>query len=305
MKRTYVKLPDGRLAKPRVTRLEKYLKSHQSASGAGDIALSRIRSEATQQPDNDLDDWDLRELSGREVLLLGAGSVGSYLAGFLAVANLILHVIDFKRVEPKHLAGGRTTYTADDVGLYKVEALKRRLEANHTGTQVRAYPCNVVQFTTADLTVMFRRCLIVLLAIDDPEQLIRVADLAYPLVTLLQVAMHRRGHSSHMIITMPQVTPCLRCTLGIAGPHDIRRLDREPSLSGDIINLANMAANFALDIASSKITGRRISRWDLSKNRIYLSNRRDQAVGSDGPSWSFDRVQRRPGCPVCNKRMPS
>jgi molybdopterin/thiamine biosynthesis adenylyltransferase len=258
-----------------------------------------------QSADDSPADFGMQCLSGREIILFGAGSVGSYLAPLLTVADLILHVVDFKRVEDKHLIEGRTTYTVEDLGHYKVEALKRRIEADHPGVQVRSYPCNVAQFTNADLTTMFRRCLIAILAIDDPEQIIRIGDLAYSLVELVQAAMHARGHSSHIIISMPRVTPCLRCTLRISGPQDIRRLDREPSAKGDIVTLANTAANFALDLACSKVSGQRITRWDVSKNRIYLSNRRDRAVSPDGPGLHFESAQRRPGCPVCHFRMPS
>jgi len=303
MKRKYTKLPDGRLAKAQPTRLERYLRQARQLN-VGRASTSRLVSQPQQLPEEDAADFDLQCLTGCEFILFGAGSVGSYLARFLAVVSMILHVVDFKKVEPKHLHEGRTIYTARDLGLLKVEALKRHIEEDLPGTQVRTYPCDVEQFANSDLVAMFRRCVMAILAIDDPEQMIRVADLAYPLVQLMQVAMHRRGHSSHIIISIPYVTPCLRCTLGISSPDDIRRLDREPSSSGDIVTLANTASNFALDLACSKVASQRITRWDISKNRIYLANRRDQSVSPDGAGSHYERGQRRPGCPVCNNHMP-
>lgn len=301
MRPRYVKLPDGRFAKPQVSRVEQYLRTHLPAGANATLP----REAPGQPPAASPVELDWERLSGREIILFGAGSVGSYLAHFLSVASVILHVVDFKCVEEKHLVAGRTTYTPRDLGLLKVEALKRKIEEDHPGTRVHPYPCNAAQFADSDLTAMFQRCLIVVLAIDDPEQLIRVADLAYPLVVLLQAAMHARGHSSHIMISIPHVTPCLRCTLGISSPRDITRLDSEPSASGDIVTLANMAANCTLDLASSEITGQRIPRWDVSKNRIYLANRRDGILASDGPGLHYERAQRRPGCPICNHHVPS
>lgn len=300
MRPRYVKLPDGRFAKLQVSRVEQYLRTHLPSGANATIPRVTPGHPSLESPV----ELDLERVSSQEILLCGAGSVGSYLASFLAIASVILHVVDFKRVEEKHLVAGRTTYTRRDLGLPKVEALKRRIQEDHPGTRVRPYPCNVSQFADSDLKAMFQRCLIVVLAIDDPEQIIRVADLAYPLVVLLQAAMHARGHSSHIIISIPHVTPCLRCSLEISDPHDITRLDSEPSVTGDIVTLANMAANFALDLACSKVTGQRITRWDVSKNRIYLSNHRDEQVSPDGPGLKLDRAQSRPECPICNHHVP-
>ena len=300
MRPRYFKMPDGRLAKSRATRLEQYLRDNQPPpAAAGGFTTSRPSSRPYRQSEDGSADVDFDRLSGYEIVLFGTGSVGSYLAGFLAIVSFILHVVDFKRVEPKHLKNGRTIYTPEDLGLFKVEALKRRIEADHPGTQVRAYPCNVAQFTESDLTALFRRCLVVLLAIDDPEQLVRIADLAYPLVELLQAAMHARGHSSHLICTIPGRTACLRCALEIRNPNDIRRLDSEPSASGHIVTLANTAANFALDLAYSKVTGQPITRWDITKNLIYIANT-TQPISPDGPGLHYEGSQRRPGCPICN-----
>jgi molybdopterin/thiamine biosynthesis adenylyltransferase len=188
------------------------------------------------------------------------------------------------------------------LGLFKVEALKRRIETDCSGALVRPYPCNVSQFTTSDLKALFQRCLIVILAIDDPEQVIRVSDLAYPIVELMQVAMHRRGMSSHIIISIPGRTPCLRCTLQISSARQMHRLDSERANSLDIMNLAQHAATFATDMACCKVTGRRITRWDTSKNLIYIANTREE-LNPVGPGLHFESSQRRPGCSICNK-MP-
>lgn len=306
MNKKWIKMPDSRLAERQVSKLELYLKNSQSPLGAPEIP---VRSHAEQQPTSFTPQppisrqIDRGRLSGHEVTIFGAGSVGSYLAYFIAIPGLVLHIIDFKRVEIKHLRNRRTLYTSTSLGLFKVEALKRKIEADHSGTFVRAYPCNVARFTVSDLQAMFQRSLVVLLAIDDPEQIVRISDLAYPIVDLMQVAMHARGKSSHIIVSMPGLTPCLRCTLHIASTGDIHRLDSEPANSLDIMNLAQQAARFATEIAYSKVTGHRITSWDTTKNLIYITNTRE-ALSPDGPGLHFESSQKRPGCSICNNRTP-
>ena len=147
---------------------------------------------------------------------------------------------------------------------------------------------------------MFARSLVVILAIDDPQQMIRISDLAYPIVELIQVAMHTGGLSGHIAVCVPFVTPCLRCTLDVSGPRDIHRLDSEPANSLDIVTVAQQVARTAVDIMYSKVTGQHITRWDTSKNLIYIANTK-QELSPDGPGIRFEGSQKRPGCPVCNQ----
>jgi molybdopterin/thiamine biosynthesis adenylyltransferase len=303
-----IKMPDGRFARPQIRKLELYLRGRKSQRASAERPVTpgreqRHTSSSNLRSNYNHGEFDTDRLSGHEIAILGAGSVGSYLAYFMAVAGLVLHIIDFKKVEPKHLRGRRTIYTSDSLGLFKVEALKRKIESDRSGALVRTYPCNVSQFSASDLKAMFQRCLIVILAIDDPEQIVRVSDLAYAIVELMQVAMHARGRSSHIIISMPGLTPCLRCTLQISSARDIHRLDSEPANSLDIMNLAQYAATFATDIACSKVTGRRITRWDTRKNLIYITNTREE-LSPVGPGLHYESSQKRPGCSICNNKMP-
>lgn len=304
----WFKTPDGRLIRKQPTRLELFLRDNGPAfDSALDVAASvPLRQSAasySREGDYSTDEFDNSMLAGREVTLFGAGSVGSYMGSFMAVGPVVLNVIDCKKVEYKHVQAGRTAYDSTHIGLWKVEALKRKIEAEHLGTTVRPFPFDVAELTTLDLRDMLERSLVVLLAIDDPVQILRVSDMAYPIVELVQAAMHTQGKSSHIGISMPLITPCLRCTLGISGPQDIHRLDGEPSDSLDIMNLAQQAARFAMAIAYSKVSGRQITRWDISKNLIYLSNSPDE-FSPVGPGLHFEAGQKRPGCAICNPIMP-
>ena len=150
-----------------------------------------------------------------------------------------------------------------------------------------------------ELKSLFGRSAIVILAIDDSAQFLRTADLAYPLVEFIQVALHRGATSAHVVISVPFVTPCLRCTLNIDSANDIHRLDSESANSFDIVTASQLASKTAVDIMYSKATGKDIARWDTSKNLIYIANQKCQ-LSPDGPGICFEGSLKRPGCPTCN-----
>jgi len=210
-----------------------------------------------------------------------------------------MNVIDFGKVQSRHTRGGRTIYDSTQVGLKKVDAVKQKIERDFPGAKVNPYHYNVKEIPDTELRTMFSRSLVVILAIDDPAQILRVSDLAYPITEIVQVAMHTRAESGHIAISVPFVTPCLRCTLGVRGPQDIHRLDSEPANSLDIVTVAQLAAKIAIDIMYSKVTGQHITRWDTSKNLIYIANTR-QELSPEGPGFRFEKSQRRPGCSICN-----
>jgi hypothetical protein len=77
-------------------------------------------------------------LSGAEIVLCGAGAVGSNLADTLARQGAArLRVIDFDRVEEHNVAN--QIYTLEDVGAFKVEALRHQL-FRAAGVEIEAVP---------------------------------------------------------------------------------------------------------------------------------------------------------------------
>lgn len=156
---------------------------------------------------------------------------------------------------------------------------------------------HTAEIPDSQIESLLSRSLVVTLAIDDPDQIIRISDLAYLITELVQPAMHDKGESGHIAVCVPFITPCLRCTLSINDATDIRRLDSEPANSLDIAAVAQQAARIALDIAYSKVTGRPITRWNTAKNLIWVSNTKDEC-SQDGPGLIFESSRKRPGCSV-------
>lgn len=77
---------------------------------------------------------EFRETGG-EILVVGLGMLGSHIAELLARLGLDLRLCDHDRVEPHNLSN--QAMGLEDVGLYKVEAMKRRLERD-CGIHVQA-----------------------------------------------------------------------------------------------------------------------------------------------------------------------
>lgn len=303
MTKDYIKLPDGRLVRKKPGKLKLFLAENTSPSIPEHIFDFGVRQSEydpkDNQPDYSMESFDISKLAGYVVTILGAGSVGSFLAWFLAAARLILNIVDFKNVESRHTQGGRTAYEATSIGLNKVDALKRKIERDHLGSTVNPLPYSVAEIPDIELKSLFSRSALVAIAIDDPVQLLRAADLAYPIIEVIQVALHRGAKSGHIAISVPFVTPCLRCTLNINNHNDIHRIDSAPANSFDIVTAAQMASKIAIDIIYSKATGQKITRWDTSKNLIYIANQKGE-LSPDGPGLIFEGSSKRPNCPICN-----
>ena len=299
-----IKLPGGRLVTKRPDKLRLLLSENRSLIEApvydtGRSAAGSQNQAGSEQRTYDNEAFDIERLVGFEVTILGAGSVGSYLAYFLAAASLILNIIDFKKVEYRHTTGGRTVYKAATAGLYKVNALKQIIEGDRLGATVNPLPYNVAEINDTELKALFARSALVVIAIDDPAQLLRAADLAYPMVEYIQVALQSGAKSGYIAVSAPFATPCLRCTLDIDSHDDIQRLDSEPANSFDIVTVAQLAAKVAVDIIYSKATGQNITRWDTSKNLIYVANTRQQ-LSPEGPGIIMEGSSKRHNCPTCS-----
>lgn len=80
-----------------------------------------------------------QELGRGRVLMLGAGGLGSVASVALAMAGCHnITLLDFDTIELTNL--NRQLYTTDEVGMVKVDALKRRLEAINPDVRVTVLP---------------------------------------------------------------------------------------------------------------------------------------------------------------------
>lgn len=243
-------------------------------------------------------DFDMRRLRWQQIVMLGAGSVGSHTLSALGSAQLKILLFDSDRVEFKNTQSGRTIYNSTHVGQLKVHAAKEIIENSFIGTKVLPAAYNVAEIPDAQLVEYFKESILVVLLIDDPVQIERINTLAYKHISIVQAGVHRQGRSGHIAFTIPGQTPCLACTLGISSHQDIHRLDSEPAAGIDISIISQQTARVALELMHSQITGRPITRWEPGQNLIYISNTRED-ITPDGPGITYESSSRRADCDIC------
>lgn len=304
MKNKHIKLPGGGSVRKTPGKLKLFLAENavlnQIPQEIYDFAAKHSSYESKDSElDYSTDSFDIDKLKGYEIFQCGAGSGGSHIARGLGPAQLNYNIIDPKEVEAKHTSGGRTIYTCHEIGQLKVEAFRYLLERDFPGTKVNTLPFDVAGIPDHELKNLLSRALVAIVAIDDPEQILRINDIGYNITEIIQVANHRNADSGHIAISIPYVTACLRCTLDISKDRQIRRLDSEPASSIDVLTTSQMAAKIALEIMYAKVTGRDIQKWDPSKNLLYIANTRQQ-LSPDGPGLMWDTTQKRSNCPICN-----
>ncbi|MCX5711740.1 MAG: ThiF family adenylyltransferase, partial [Candidatus Omnitrophica bacterium] len=91
--------------------------------------------------------------TGKNVLILGCGALGSWAAEIIARAkpNLI-HIVDHSIVKPGLLA--RQNYTLEDIGSNKATALAKRLQEIIPKESVEYFPCEAHYFITKNKEIL-------------------------------------------------------------------------------------------------------------------------------------------------------
>ena len=150
-----------------------------------------------------------------------------------------------------------------------------------------------------ELIRLAKKAVMVINAIDDPPAMLQINDLLYAVTEVLYVAMHARAASGHIILTIPHMSACLRCSLDVNSSGEMRTLHGEAGSGLDIRTVANHGAVVAAEIIRVKKTGLLIERWDITKNIFYLANKRDD-LSPDGPGVHMEKAEKRPQCPICS-----
>ena len=258
-------------------------------------------------------------LSGRRVLVAGAGSLGSRIAEDLGRSGVgAFTVIDPDLVEAPNLA--RTVYSAADLGVPKPDALARRLRAINPAVVVDGH---VAPLGATDLPAALAGVSLVVAATDDMAEQALLAHYAYHAgVPLVACAAYRKAAAGEVVLSVPVIqTACWRCAVGSGTLSDSYRPDRNYGLHGRLAGesalgpslhlVASVAASAALGMLAGPASpaGRHIQR--------LLSQRRTLGLIASTPDWEFFktifagmahqhapqsvwvRVEPSPECPVC------
>lgn len=198
------------------------------------------------------------ELRGRRVLLVGAGSVGGYVAEALVRSGVgRLTLVDPDRVDGANL--GRAPYLTSDIGKSKVAALTARLMSINPAASVTGLPEAVDEVDPALLRALIQAADLVVAATDDNRAQQRLNHLAYwagrPAVF---IGLYAKAAGGEVIVTFPG-SPCWQCSTGNArvdrSPETRRttdygtgRLTAEPGLLADIHFVSAAGVKVALSL---------------------------------------------------------
>ncbi len=228
-------------------------------------------------------------LSGRRVLIAGAGSVGSRIAEDLVRSGVgAFTVIDPDRVEAPNLA--RTIYSAADIGAPKPDALARRLQAIDPAAVVDRH---ATPLGTTDLPRALAGVSLVVAATDDMTEQALLAHHAYAAgLPLVACALYKKAAAGEVVLSVPAAgTACWWCAVGAGTPSDSYRPDRDYGLHGRLAGesalgpsvhlVAGVAASAALGLLAGPRSqaGRHLKR--------LISQRRTLGLIATSPGWGF------------------
>jgi molybdopterin/thiamine biosynthesis adenylyltransferase len=280
------------------------LQSPSSAQPANDT----VRSKAYHARHAGVLDADI--MASKRVLLLGDGSLGSLIAGFLVRAGIgAIEHHDNDAVDIANIS--RTLYREEDIGRPKVEALDDILRGIRTDVELESHCGDIAKMDDDVLIAAINRADIVIAATDHPATQARTAALSYWRKPALLPGVYERGTGGEVVYTIPDLTACWHCVFG--GIRTEEQPDRGqpdygvptgqlravPALGCDIANVAVHAARLAIALLQ-RWSGLDIARIvTLDRNVLFIGNTVDWAFTEPCENF-WARTIRRPDCPVCS-----
>ena len=258
-------------------------------------------------------------LAPKRVLIVGLGSVGSWLAAELVRAGVEhLELVDPDHVEASNLA--RTIYEARHLDIPKVTAATDLLTRINPAITVRTHR-HAIGELEHDLDSLCDAADLIVAATDDPAGQALLNHHAYAAGTpLVACGLYRQAHAGEVVIVVPQLdTGCWMCATGVSGIGDraakdyaTGRLAGEIALGPAIHLVTEVAAGVAIGLLAGPTAPA------AQPLRQLLETRRTMGLISTGPRWDFfpivfagldanqwapqsvwARVQRDPHCPIC------
>ncbi|NUR28724.1 MAG: ThiF family adenylyltransferase [Catenulispora sp.] len=265
-------------------------------------------------------------LAERRVLIVGAGSVGSYVAETMTRSGVgAFTIVDPDRVEPANL--GRSAYRVADLGLAKARAAADLVLSINPRARVAVHEA---RHEDVDLAALVAESDLVVAATDDPQAQTRLGHFAYWLGRLAVFpGLYQGAHGGEVIVAAPG-TACFTCATGgvradlqetasgsvaAATDYGTGRLIAEPGLLADVHQVAAVAVKIALgllhgDDTADEAAAARFARGILKAGTTYA------VFGHEPDYWIFAdlmrgtpaqyayqslwlSVERRPDCAVC------
>lgn len=166
------------------------------------------------------DDWRKRldglvpqSIEAKHVLIIGCGSVGSFIASELVRSGVNkLTLVDPDIIEWANLT--RTVYSYCDVGELKVNALSNHLKTIFPDLDITTH-ATPIQNIEGGFNQLLSNIDLVVAAVDQPPANERINRYCYannkPVVF---VGLYKGAKGGEVIITQPNKTPCFHCSTG-------------------------------------------------------------------------------------------
>lgn len=260
-------------------------------------------------------------IHSKRVLIVGLGSVGSYLSELLVRSGISkLTLVDPESVEAVNLS--RTVYDVSDIGRLKVDAIARRLLNISPAIQLNRHAVDLTKLSLEEVDHLVTEADLVIAATDDLEAQRALNRFAYargkPAVF---VGIYAAANGGEVIYTLPEITACYICAtkrvLGEAAPgedYGTGRLAGEVALAADIQHISSTAGKVALsllileDPTDSKLKDFIRAPASRGKNFIAFGNMPDfwifpkvmsGVVGQYAYQSVWLTVEKQPECEVC------
>lgn len=154
-----------------------------------------------------------QDVEAKHVLIVGCGSVGSFIAAELARSGVRkFTLVDPDIVEWANLT--RTVYGHLDIGRNKAKALQEHLQSVFTDIESAVLPVPIQQLGE-QLVPILAGADLVIAAVDEPKANGLIDRYCYALKkTVVFVGLYKGAKGGEIIITQPEQTPCFHCSTG-------------------------------------------------------------------------------------------
>ena len=241
-------------------------------------------------------------LQNARVLIIGVGSVGSYMAEKLIRSGIgELTLIDPDIVESHNLT--RTAYRAADIGKPKVEGLAAHLKSINPWVKIKTEHSKLEDVEKEALKTHVKRAHLIICGADTKTTQAHINAIAgFHDKPLIVPGLYKRAEGGEVVISIPTVTPCVQCT--VAGrkftdeAKDIERqtdygtgrLQGEVALASDIHHVSGAAIKLSLSLLSMMTAGdHRVAASHFLEGA--LQNRTNYLVMSMTPDyWFFPKL---------------
>ena len=242
-------------------------------------------------------------LSEANILIVGCGSVGSYMTEKLIRAGVgAMTLIDPDEVEPHNLT--RTTYKYNDVGALKVEALSVHLKAINPWCSIKVESEKFETVLKQKLKDYVQASSLIICSADDKVTqgiLNRVAG--YHDKPLIVPGLYAGAKGGEVVSFVPGITPCLECTVvgrnfsAVNEHEDVKcktdygtgRLEGEIALGCDVHHVAGAASKIALSLLSLMLSGDQVEMGKFIQKPL-MDKTNYLLLGMTPDYWLFGEV---------------